>query len=124
LPNVIVSDIEINEAANKIFVSTFGRGIWASDLDVLLSISKAEECEPEISFTQHADLIGVNLIDASCMPNLTVIEIIDIKGRVVQRSSVQGTTWSTSTSNLMSGLYFLRLSGDNFSKVQKFVVGR
>jgi hypothetical protein len=30
LPNVIVSDIDVNQAANKIVVSTFGRGIWST----------------------------------------------------------------------------------------------
>ena len=124
LPNVIVSDIEINEAANKIFVSTFGRGIWASDLDVLLSATKLEKCEPEISFTQNADHIGFTMNNYQCEPKLSVIEIIDIKGRVVQRSSFQGTTWSASASSLNSGLYFLRLSGDNYSKVQKFAIVR
>jgi hypothetical protein len=124
LPNVIVSDIEINEAANKIFVSTFGRGIWASDLDVLLTAAKVDSCSPEIVFTQNADQIGFMLSNSECMPNLSVIEIIDIKGRVVQRSSMQGNTWSAPTSDFISGLYFLRLSGDNYSKVQKFVVAR
>ena len=40
LPNVIVSDIEINENANKIYLSTFGRGIWARDMSVLTNITK------------------------------------------------------------------------------------
>jgi len=28
LPNVIINDIEINYSANKLFVATFGRGVW------------------------------------------------------------------------------------------------
>ena len=33
LPNVIVSDIEFNEVLNKVYVCTFGRGIWGAIWD-------------------------------------------------------------------------------------------
>ncbi|MBK7965847.1 MAG: hypothetical protein IPK10_11550 [Bacteroidetes bacterium] len=39
LPNVIVSDIEFNPAMNRIYISTFGRGIWFSDLSSFTGIS-------------------------------------------------------------------------------------
>jgi len=32
LPNPIVTDIHINDSTQKIYISTFGRGIWESDL--------------------------------------------------------------------------------------------
>lgn len=32
LPNVIISELEINTVENKIYASTYGRGLWRSDL--------------------------------------------------------------------------------------------
>jgi len=32
LPNAIVTDLYINHASNKVFASTFGRGVWISDV--------------------------------------------------------------------------------------------
>ena len=35
LPNVITSDIEINPVTNKVYLSTFGRGIWETSLSAV-----------------------------------------------------------------------------------------
>ncbi|MCE3259826.1 MAG: glycosyl hydrolase repeat-containing protein, partial [Bacteroidetes bacterium] len=41
LPNVIVSDIEFNQSLNKMYVSTFGRGIWETNLSIVSSLQKS-----------------------------------------------------------------------------------
>ena len=39
LPNVIVSDIEFNEALNKVYISTFGRGIWQTNINTITGLN-------------------------------------------------------------------------------------
>lgn len=56
LPNVIVSDLEINAEANKIYASTFGRGIWESDLSDIVGVSPVLN---EKSFTIYPSPIGI-----------------------------------------------------------------
>ena len=43
LPNVILTDIEFNPALNKAYVSTFGRGIWETPLNILTGLSGERE---------------------------------------------------------------------------------
>jgi len=38
MPNVIVSELEINYTSNSIFAATYGRGLWESDLFSLLAL--------------------------------------------------------------------------------------
>ncbi|WCO00952.1 T9SS type A sorting domain-containing protein [Psychroserpens ponticola] len=43
LPNVIISELEINTADNKLYAATYGRGLWSSDLfDDTLSVDDFE----------------------------------------------------------------------------------
>ncbi len=35
LPNIIVQDIEFNLALDKVYLATFGSGIWSADLSAL-----------------------------------------------------------------------------------------
>ena len=43
LPNVIISELEINTADNKIYAGTYGRGLWRSNLyDETLSVEDFE----------------------------------------------------------------------------------
>jgi hypothetical protein len=123
LPNVIVSDIEINESANKIYVSTFGRGIWASDLNVLLSNSETKACEQKIRFAELSENTRSIVIEESaCGKSFQKLEIIDIMGRLIETLSIQGNEIQFQTNALSSGVYFARLIGNGNSAVQKFSV--
>lgn len=39
LPNVVVTELEISVANNKLWAATFGRGLWSSDLYSVLAVS-------------------------------------------------------------------------------------
>jgi photosystem II stability/assembly factor-like uncharacterized protein len=123
LPNVIVSDIEINESANKIYVSTFGRGIWASDLNVLLNVSSIDKCEPTIKFAELSENTRSILVEENaCRKSFQKLEIIDVMGRLIETKSIQGNEIQFQTNAMSSGVYFARLIGNGNSAVQKFSV--
>lgn len=123
LPNVIVSDIEFNLALQKIYICTFGRGIWASDMETL---------------TFSEDRPGADLIRADLFPNvnngtftihfnqanprLINMEIINIKGQVVYTAPLSGRPDFHFDLGLLPGMYFARLKGEKFNCVRKFIV--
>jgi photosystem II stability/assembly factor-like uncharacterized protein len=122
LPNTIVSDIEFNVPLNKVYVSTFGRGIWASDLSGITQVNSLAE-----NNSSHIELFpGLNngsftirLSDASEKLNL---EIINIEGRIVSSSTLAGQTEYHQELALPAGMYFARVTGSKISGVKSFVV--
>jgi Secretion system C-terminal sorting domain len=86
LPNVIVSDIDINIAANKILVSTFGRGIWSTDYNQFIAdatgLNKLKEIQVAIYPNPAKDEIFVNL------NTIKFAKIYDLNGSLVLESLV------------------------------------
>lgn len=124
LPNVIVSDIEFNVPLNKIYVSTFGRGIWATDLDVFTS-------------TLNKPVVNALSIELFPSPNngtftITVpadksneefsLEVIDISGRIVYSEKLNGKSNYGIALNVPSGMYFAHVRGTSLYGVKSFVV--
>lgn len=124
LPNVIVSDIEINESANKIYVSTFGRGIWSSDLNLLLGSGNEKPCQDKIELTQLSEKTWKVKVNNEICPNseYQTLQIIDVMGRIVQTNSIENNEITFALNQMASGVYFAHLSGKESSAVQKFYV--
>jgi hypothetical protein len=124
LPNVITTDIEFNQALDKIYVSTFGRGIWETNLSTMVGNKDAAtdfvgvELFPSIndgSFT-------IQLSDATLANELIHLEIIDITGRLVFNSVLKGKTKYQQSLELPSGMYFAKIKGGNIYGVKSFIV--
>jgi photosystem II stability/assembly factor-like uncharacterized protein len=123
LPNVIVSDIEINETANKIYVSTFGRGVWVSDLNLLLNSKSELPCKDQIEFSQISNNNWhIKLNNQNCGNSFQTLQVIDVMGRVVQTTAIEANEISFQLNNVSSGVYFAHLFGKGTSAVQKFYV--
>jgi photosystem II stability/assembly factor-like uncharacterized protein len=122
LPNVIVSDIEINQAANKVYLSTFGRGIWASDLNIILAQTSVNPCLNDIRFSSlSSQSWEIEVLDAACKQSLKQLDVLDIMGRIVYTSQLNPGATQFQLPGLAAGVYFARLSGDGSMAVQKFV---
>ncbi len=120
LPNVIISDIEFNLALNKIYVSTFGRGIWETSYSIFTNLTKQEKVSfnyklyPSVNdgkFTLEFDGGGTKKI-----------EVIDIMGRVVHSVTSDQANLDLSL-QLLPGAYFVKATeGTHKLSVKRFVV--
>jgi hypothetical protein len=114
LPNVITTDIEFNQAKNKIYVSTFGRGIWETDLSILTG-----NIENQISKTQVSIYPTVN--NGTFQINLTeyknkkiTMTVIDALGREVNNQILNGGEINSVQLNEKSGLYYIKLNNKQY----------
>jgi len=124
LPNVIISDIEVNQAMNRLYVSTFGRGIWETDLDVILSTKKVNEALPsyfDLTPNLNNGSFSIQLNKETSAMGPLQLEIIDIMGRIVYHKNLTSAYTSIQTM-LPSGKYFAKLHGDEIFAVKTFIV--
>jgi photosystem II stability/assembly factor-like uncharacterized protein len=120
LPNVIVSDIEFNPANNKVYISTFGRGIWATDLDVLTGISTNE---PGKVLSRLYPSLNKGSFTLELIENKTgaSIEILDIHGR--QLKQIQSREQQLQINETLSaGMYYTKIRVGQRLEVIPFIV--
>lgn len=120
LPNVIISDIEFNLPLNKVYVSTFGRGIWETSYNIITNTGKAENFS--LAFELFPSINdGKFTVSYDEDKSEKMIEILDVLGKIVyaQKSSEPKIDLNL---NLASGAYYLRVSSDKMLGVKKFIV--
>ena len=123
LPNVILTDIEFNMALNKMYVSSFGRGIWESDLTSATGIAEKQQNDigielfPSPNSGSFALTISPNLIN-----EILKLEIVDITGKLVYSTVLSGQTKYNEVLDVPSGMYFAKIKGKKLSGVKSFVV--
>lgn len=123
LPNVIVSDIEFNQALNKVYVSTFGRGIWATDLDVVASVPENKvEIAAELYPTFNKGKFTIALKDKALQAETITLTVTDITGRTIQQMQLSGQSVYSIDLQLNSGKYFAQLSGKGVKGAKSFIV--
>lgn len=123
LPNVIVSDIEFNPAVNKAYITTFGRGIWSTDLSLLSGLNHPEQAliEFNVSPTVNNGKFDIILPYKPQSSDGTEIDIIDIKGSLIQRIRPEEKKISVQL-NANSGCYFVRVRHANKLGVKKIII--
>ncbi|UOX32771.1 T9SS type A sorting domain-containing protein [Flavobacterium sediminilitoris] len=117
LPNVQISELEINTANNKIYAGTFGRGLWKSNLfETALSIDNFDALNTITLFPNPA----TNKVNLKWNENENVtIKIYDASGKLVYYTKDKNliNTFEVNTSSFTSGLYFV-----NINTIDKFVI--
>ena len=119
LPNVRITELEINSSLNKLYAATFGRGLWVADLEPLsLSSSELDQFEFEV-FPNPVES------ELNILTNKTFqaqIKIYDFQGRLVyfSKNATINNQFKIDIQSLSSGIYVLRLSNDTTSSSFKF----
>ena len=123
LPNVKISELEVNYADNKLYVATYGRGVWVTnrfDTDAL-NINDLEKLS-EISLYPNPANNTVNLFwnksdDVS-------IRIFNALGKLMYYSKDVSLTngHDIVISNYASGLYFVRMNTQDSIVTKKLIV--
>lgn len=121
LPNVIVSDIEFNPAMNKIYISTFGRGIWGTDLSSFTGVSSVASSTSSIQLMPTLNTGSFQIISA--LRETAQVDIFDVQGRQVHAALLkdQHTEFNLSLPN---GVYFARIRSEKTMDVKKFIIER
>ncbi|MFL5762958.1 MAG: T9SS type A sorting domain-containing protein [Bacteroidia bacterium] len=124
LPNVIVTDIEFNSVLNKAYISTFGRGIWETNLDALAGIKESRSSELGIDLfpTANNGTFTIQLKDSHFASEVLALEIIDVNGKKVFGQNLQGNRSYSVDTKLAPGMYFARISNRKISGVKSFII--
>jgi hypothetical protein len=121
LPNVIVSDIEFNPALNKVYVSTFGRGIWETTINSIVTGIKNSE-ETIYSYQLFPTVNAGNFtLEFENDTHEKTIEVIDVMGKIVHTQTTKLETLDLKL-NLSSGTYFVRTTSNHLLGVKKMIV--
>ena len=119
LPNVRITELEINTSLNKLYASTYGRGLWTSELEPLsLSNSKLSEFDFEI----FPNPVESELNISTNKTFQAQIKIFDFQGRLVyfSKNATIKDQFKIDIQSLSSGIYVLRLTDDTTSYSFKF----
>ncbi len=121
LPNVIVSDIEFNAALNKAYISTFGRGIWSTDLSLLSGLNETQNALLQFQVRPSLNNGQFTLQLPENTGGIAAVDILDIKGCLIQQSRIQGNQGLIRL-EAASGCYFVRVRQGEKMGVQRIIV--
>jgi len=121
LPNVQISELEINTADNKLYAATYGRGLWRSPIfDPNLSVGEFEL--DNISLYPNPAAKEVNI---SWNKNEDVsIRIFNSLGKLMyySKSATLNSTFKIDVSQYASGLYFVKINNEAGVVTKKLIV--
>jgi hypothetical protein len=121
LPNVILTDIEFNPALNKAYVSTFGRGIWETPLNILTGLSNGNAQQNIFSFDLYPTISNGEFTINTKTDDEKTVEIIDVMGKLIysQKSTDEKIILNL---KLASGAYYVKLTSRDKAGVKKIIV--
>ncbi|MFT4849277.1 MAG: hypothetical protein ACI83B_001816, partial [Sediminicola sp.] len=121
LPNVQISELEINSAENKLYAATYGRGLWSSPAaGSVLGVSSVFS-KDNVQVYPNPSNSEVTVLFTS--PFEVDIRIFDLSGKllVYQADMMVESTYSLDVSSLTSGIYFLRINSENGEITTKII---
>ena len=109
---------------NKIYLSTFGRGIWATDLDVFTNLQNTATSNSELTLfpSPNNGSFSIGLNDENSLDEKLNLEIIDINGRIIQTAVLSGQAQYDLHYDLAPGMYYARVHGTKHNGVKSFIV--
>jgi photosystem II stability/assembly factor-like uncharacterized protein len=121
LPNVNMSELEINTIDGKLYAATYGRGLWATDLfDATLGL---DEFALE-SFEVYPNPAKSQVTLQWDKSDLVTVKVFDALGKLMyftKNSDISQPT-QLDVSNYASGLYFVRINTLNGFVTKKLII--
>jgi photosystem II stability/assembly factor-like uncharacterized protein len=127
LPNVIVSELELDAPNQQIVAATFGRGLWGVSLKDELAVA-ATPSNPDFLTLQIAPNPNSGRFDLVFQGNAQAglkLELIDVMGRIVHTEPIAAFRdgyRQTLETDLAAGCYFARVTGNGGRIARRFVV--
>ena len=121
LPNVIISELEINTVTDEIYAATYGRGLWKSNTyDTTLSINDITLNDIEMYPNPANDKVNITLKN----PSQTQVVVFDTLGKVVYKQGHKqvNATYTLDVSSLIAGVYFVKVAIKDGAVTKKLIV--
>lgn len=117
IPNVYISMVRLRASDRKLFVFTYGRGVWTASLndDITTSVKPSNVASTLRLYPNPA----VNYIQVGGYSGQAV-NVLDSKGAIVTVDI--STSGKLDVSHLTSGMYFVRLTDDLGLRVGRFII--
>lgn len=121
LPNVIVNELEINNADGMIYAGTYGRGLWASPVVNIVLGTEDFLNGAEVGIYPNPANDEVKIVLEESME--ADIRVFDVAGKLViyQPDVYLENHHAIDVSNLNNGLYFIRINTENGSVTKKLM---
>ncbi|MGB5417232.1 T9SS type A sorting domain-containing protein, partial [Algibacter sp.] len=122
LPNVIVKDMKINYISDKMYIGTYGRGMW--EINVANTTLGTKETkfvdEPKIFPNPVVNnILNVKLTSQSGKVDYVIYNIV---GGAIAKGSLNGLDNKVNLNNPAKGIYIIKLKEGNKVSTQKFMV--
>ncbi len=121
LPNVIISELEINTVTDKIYAGTYGRGLWRSDVyNASLSVDEYELNTITVYPNPATDEINIEWN----RPDAVSIRIYDTRGKLLFYSKDRNLSNKVpiDVSTYDSGVYFVKINTFEGEVTKKVIV--
>jgi photosystem II stability/assembly factor-like uncharacterized protein len=120
LPNVIISDMEINYTSHKLRAATYGRGIWETPIPNLQNIPENTHYNTLQVFPNPSN--GIVHVNLDHIQNVTQMMVFDITGKKVMDVPFQMPQTSIDLSSLVSGVYFIKVITNKAQHIQRIIL--
>lgn len=121
LPNVIISELEINTVQNKLYVATYGRGLWTSNLfDDTLSLNEFDLNSFSMFPNPAKDQINLSWSKGDKVS----VKVYNSLGKLMFYAKEQSLLepLSIDTSQYNSGLYFVSVNNVHGVVTKKLII--
>jgi len=122
LPNVIVNDLKINYLNDKLYIGTFGRGMWE------ISIANSTLGTEEVSFDNKPVVFPNPVNDNHLNIRMSSITspvdymIYNVVGGFISKGKLKQKDTKISLENISKGMYILKMNQGNKVFTHKFFV--
>ncbi|WP_420573518.1 VPS10 domain-containing protein [Kordia sp.] len=123
LPNVIVNDVEIHYATEKLRAATFGRGVWEVAIDAAsLSVNDNELASSAVQVYPNPTVDKNFTVKLNNLSGDTNILVYNVIGSVVKEIKTTSTEEKVDLTGVSRGLYLVKITNEGRSLTKKIVV--
>ena len=122
LPNVPVSELEVQVSAAKIRAATYGRGIWQSDLATGIAGTEELAQQQDALMVYPNPSMGALFVQLDGKEHIDLIEVYDVVGKKVMEISnpvAAGNLIQLDISGFSNGVYSVAITDRSQKKVKK-----
>jgi photosystem II stability/assembly factor-like uncharacterized protein len=123
LPNVIVNDIEIHYATNKLRAATYGRGVWEVAIDeASLSVEDNQLASSAVQVYPNPTVNKSFTVKLNNLSGKTNVLVYNLIGSVVKQIETTSREEKIDLTGFAGGLYFAKITNNGKSITKKIVV--